>query len=171
MNASFRLGSTDLVHLHINTGAMLVASSGDTNMFAKASKLSAPLAGAIFLASVGFASFASAAPMAAERNYQSSHAAPVIQIDNRRGNMRRGHGQWQRDQGWGYYELRPRQIRRSLRHRGFHKVRILDRRGPVYIVKARGWQGKRLRLVVDARTAQIVRIRPMHRRNRWQSRW
>lgn len=148
-------------------------------MFAKVSKLSAPIAGAILLASLGFTSAASAASPAANLKIQAPAAEHVVKVDHR-GNHRR-HG---RDNGWNgrhgwHQEMGPRQIRRSLRHRGYHKIRILDRRGPMYIVKARAWGGQKFRLVVDSRNAQIVRSRPLgHRGGRhghwnghWQGRW
>lgn len=169
LNRNFRLGSSALTHLVTNTSAVLVATSGELNMFAKISKLSAPIAGAVFLASAGFVSGAAAGPLTVERGLETQTRAPVIQIDHRKGHGRGGGQHWDRGYGWGYYELKPRQIRRSLRHQGFYKVRIIDRRGPVYIVKARGWQGRPLRLVVDARTAQVIRIRPFHRRQHWRN--
>jgi len=143
-------------------------------MFGKVSKISAPIAGAILLVSAGMATTASAAPRAGDLQLQSAQAGPVVQIDHRRGqnghNGQRRHG-WHGGHRWGHHELGPREIRRSLRHRGFHRVQILDRRGPVYIVKARAWGGRKLRLVVDSRSGQIVRSRPIGHRPRWQGPW
>ncbi|MEO9530885.1 hypothetical protein [Roseibium sp.] len=145
-------------------------------MFTKVLKLSAPIAGAILLVTVGFANTASAAPRAADAQVQSAQAELVVKIDHRKGNGRKDwkghrgkHGDWKGHRGrngdWSgrhggrHFAMEPRQIRRSLRHRGFHKIQIVDRRGPVYIVKARAWGGQKMRLVVDSRTAHIVRSR------------
>ncbi|WP_269585531.1 hypothetical protein [Roseibium sp. Sym1] len=146
-------------------------------MFTKVSKLSAPIAGAILLASVGFTTTASAAPQANGLLLQAPMSEMVVKVDHRKKHGRKGHdrGGWNGHQGWGHHAMGPRQIRRSLRHRGFHKIRILDRRGPMFIVKARAWGGQKFRLVVDSRNAQIVRSRPIgHRGGRhghWSGRW
>lgn len=139
-----------------------------------ASKLSAPIAGAILLATIGFAPAAAASPLSTAKQIQSSQDAPVIQIHHKKKgygkHKGRGHG-WQGGHGGGHYSLGPRQIRRSLRHRGFHRIRIIDRRGPMYIVKAVGWRGMPMRLVVDSRNAHIVRSRPIGHGVYWQYRW
>ncbi|MET1412768.1 hypothetical protein ABVF61_10905 [Roseibium sp. HPY-6] len=130
-------------------------------MFTITSKLSAPIAGAILLATVGFAPSASATSLSGAKQIHASSDAQVIQIHHKKkGGKRHGNG-WQGGHGGGHYSLGPRQIRRSLRHRGFHRIRIIDRRGPMYIVKAVGWRGWPVRLVVDSRNAQIVRSRPI----------
>jgi hypothetical protein len=41
----------------------------------------------------------------------------------------------------------------------------------MYIVKAQGWRGFPMRLVVDSRNADIVRSRPLGRRFDWHRRW
>lgn len=139
-----------------------------------ASKLSAPIAGAILLATIGFVPAATASPLSAVKPVQASQDAPVIQIHHKKKGYGkrngRGHG-WQGGYGRGHYSLGPRQIRRSLRHRGFHRIRIIDRRGPMYIVKAVGWRGMPMRLVVDSRNAHIVRSRPAGHGVHWQYRW
>ncbi|ASP34616.1 hypothetical protein CHH27_16355 [Labrenzia sp. VG12] len=144
-------------------------------MFMTVSKLSAPIAGALLLATIGYAGAAPAMPQAANLKFQPAPSELVVEVDHRGKNGRNGHRRHGWDNGWGYHEMGPRQIRRSLRHRGFHKIRILDRRGPMYIVKARAWGGQKFRLVVDSRTAQIVRSRPLGRGHRhgpyWQGRW
>lgn len=137
-------------------------------MFAKISKLSAPIAGAIFLVSAGLATTASAAPQPGKLQVQTPQAELVIKADHRRGHGRHG---WNGGHWGGYQQMGPRQIRRSLRHRGFHDIDILDRRGPMYIVKARGWRGLPMRLVVDSRNARIVRSQPMGHRGRGHNRW
>ena len=70
--------------------------------------------------------------------------------------------------GWhdGRREFRPlgpREIRRSLRHRGFRAIDIVDRQRGTYVVRAIGWRGHPVKLVVDARTAEILRRAPIHR--------
>lgn len=137
-------------------------------MFNKVMKLSAPIAGAILLVSAGFATTAAAAPRSGDLQTRAAQAELVVKADHRRGNGRRD---WNGHRGGRHHVMGPRQIRRSLRHRGFHKVQILDRRGPVYIVKARAWGGQKMRLVVDSRTAHIVRSSPMGHRPRWQGHW
>jgi len=137
-------------------------------MFTKVSKLSAPIAGAILLASVGFTTAASAAPQAAGVQFQTPASELVVKVDHRRGHGRHG---WDDRRGGRHHAMGPRQIRRSLRHRGFHKIRILDRRGPMFIVKARAWGGQKFRLVVDSRNAQIVRSRPIGHRGGWHGHW
>lgn len=74
---------------------------------------------------------------------------------------RRGRPGWH-DGGWEARPLHPRQIRRSLRHRGFRAIDIVDRRRGAYIVHAIGWRGHPVKLVVDARTAEILRRKPIH---------
>ncbi|TWI82263.1 hypothetical protein JM93_03613 [Roseibium hamelinense] len=88
--------------------------------------------------------------------------AAATQIDYRWG------GGWHRGPAWRYDRLGPRQIRRSLRHQGFRKIQIVRERGRVYVVKARGWRGRPVRLVVDAYNAQILRRHPIGWGQRWQ---
>ncbi|GAB4520429.1 MAG: hypothetical protein Tsb0019_21410 [Roseibium sp.] len=150
-------------------------------MFRKVSKVSAPIAGAILLVAAGMATTASAAPLPADLQVRSTQSEPVVKIDHRQGRHGhkaqrrhdgfRDHGRHGWNRGWGHHELGPREIRRSLRHRGFHRIDILDRRGPVYIVKARAWGGQKLRLVVDSRSGQIVRSHPIGHRPHWQGPW
>lgn len=141
-------------------------------MFTNVSKLSAPIAGAILLATVGFATTASAAPQASNLKLQTPASELVVKVDHRRGH---GHQNWDGRHGGRHHAMGPKQIRRSLRHRGYHKIRILDRRGPMFIVKARAWGGQKFRLVVDSRNAQIVRSHPIgHRGGRhggWNGGW
>ncbi|PVB62523.1 hypothetical protein [Labrenzia sp. 011] len=129
-------------------------------MFATVSKLSAPIAGAMLLVSAGFISTAEAAPRAAGVKGQTAQSELVVQIDHRKGGQVRKGGR-----GWNR-QMDPRQVRRSLRHRGFHGIQIIKRRGAVYDVNARGWRGAPVRLVVDSRTAHIVRSRPITRGHR-----
>lgn len=119
--------------------------------------LSAPIAAGI----VAFTLVASGGgALAAPFNMAAAHgtatqSSMLIDVDHR------GRGGWHSGQRGGYQNLGPRQIRRSLRHRGFRQIEILDRRGPVYVVNARGWRGHSVRLVVDSRTAQILRRQPV----------
>ncbi|MEP3049084.1 MAG: hypothetical protein ABJL55_20640 [Roseibium sp.] len=139
-------------------------------MLARRSILSVSLVGAVLLGSVGLSSGANAAPLNGRGLSANVQTELVVQIDHRKKHSRKHRNGWHGGRGW-HQELGPRQIRRSLRHRGFHRVRILDRRGPMYIVKARGWRGHPVRLVVDSRSAQIVRSRPMGRRHQWSHNW
>lgn len=128
-------------------------------MFFSASKLSAPLVGALFLACAGAASGASAAPLSGPVKIAEAQSELVIKADHRR---HRDGRHWNGPRH-GYHKLGPRQIRRSLRHRGFHGIKIVNRRDRVYIVHARGWRGFPMRLVVDARNARILRSKPVGR--------
>ncbi|WP_196223437.1 hypothetical protein [Roseibium sp. RKSG952] len=87
----------------------------------------------------------------------------IMDVDYRRG----GERGWYAGPGWHYERLKPRQVRRSLRHRGFRKIEILDRKRSVYIVRARGWRGHPVRMVVDAHNAEILRMRPVGKRRHW----
>ncbi len=155
-------------------------------MLLKATKLAAPFLGALLVVSTGLAATASASPYKAARQIQAEQTQKPVQIDHRRGHDRQRHDQqsferrghdrrggqgWHEGRGRGHHALGPRQIRRSLRHRGFHRIHILDRRGPMYVVRANGWRGVPMRLLVDSRTAHIVRSRPVghgfHRQFRW----
>lgn len=55
--------------------------------------------------------------------------------------------------------LSRKQVRRSLRHRGFHDFRRVERRGHRYIVVAENRRGRLLRLRVNAYTGEIERRR------------
>lgn len=56
-------------------------------------------------------------------------------------------------------------IVRSLRHRGYTRIRSIERVRGDYIVVARGHRGP-VRLVVDGRTAEIVSRQPLRRYGR-----
>ncbi|MCX2725325.1 hypothetical protein [Roseibium salinum] len=144
-------------------------------MFARFSKLSRPIAGAVLMVTAGIMQPAAAAPLAGMFHAQVPQSEMTVQVDHRRDRDHRpGYG---RHGGrWGrHHALGPREISRSLRHRGFHAIRIVDRRGPMYIVMARGWDRRPVRLVVDSRTAHIVRVHPIGRRGgshfEWQFRF
>ncbi|EFO31440.1 conserved hypothetical protein [Roseibium sp. TrichSKD4] len=90
---------------------------------------------------------------------QGEHAkGPVKTIhDKKRRHNHRGDGRHWHDHGsrWDVRPLRPRQIRRSLRHRGFRAIQIIDRRRGAYVVRAVGWRGRPVKLVVDARPPRL----------------
>ncbi|MBB5752546.1 hypothetical protein [Prosthecomicrobium pneumaticum] len=58
--------------------------------------------------------------------------------------------------GW----LSPREVRRRLRWQGYEEIRILDRRGRTYVVRAEGRRGRDFILVVSARTGEVLSRRP-----------
>lgn len=72
-----------------------------------------------------------------------------------RGDWRRGHGQ--------RYHLSVWQVRRQLRHRGFHNMYFVDRHAPVYKVRAIGPRGHRVLLVVSSRTGRVINRQPLRR--------
>jgi hypothetical protein len=131
--------------------------------------VTAPLAAAILLVSVAAGGSANAAAGAIHVKN------PTPDIEQRVGHRHGRHhgGRWDgRGPGrWG--RMGPRQIKRSLRQRGFQRIRILDVRGPVYVVKARGWRGRKVRLVVDAFNGQILRrnVTGRHYQYQWGYRW
>ena len=61
---------------------------------------------------------------------------------------------------WDYahYRMTPRQVRRSLRHRGFEHIRFTDTRGRIYRARATGRHGKRVTLTIRSRDARIIEI-------------
>lgn len=136
-----------------------------TNILSRA--LAGPLAGTFLLLGATMATQAHAGPQPHLRAQPAREAGLAVTVDHRRGPDRR----WDGRHGHHRYELGPRQIRRSLRHRGFYRIEILDRRGPMYIVKAHGWRGFPVRLVVDSRNADIVRSRPLGPRFDRHLRW
>ena len=66
---------------------------------------------------------------------------------------------------WDYahYRMTPRQIRRSLRHRGFHHIRFTDTRGGIYRARATGPRGRRVALTIRSRDARILEIHRIRR--------
>jgi len=131
------------------------------------SLVSAPLAGAILITAV---SLGGAAPAQAAGNQFKAPGPVAVQEADFRGGRHGGrHWHGKRPGHWG--RLGPHQIRRSLKQRGFHRVRIVDARGPVYVVKARGWRGAPVRLVVDAFNGRILRRHVSGHRAGWGHRW
>ncbi|MBD1548431.1 hypothetical protein [Roseibium aggregatum] len=129
--------------------------------------VSAPLAGAFLITAVSLGGVASA--QAAGAQFKTSGPVAVQDIGFRGGPY--GGRHWHGERPGRWERLGPRQIRRSLRHRGFHRIRILDVRGPVYVIKARGWRGARVRLVVDAFNGRILRQHVIGHRAGWGHRW
>jgi len=91
--------------------------------------------------------------------------------DGGHGGRRHGGGDWHNGWGGDYGRMGPRQVRRSLRHRGFHRIRIVRPKRNVYIVKAIGWRGFPVRMVVDAYTGQILKLRPARGGVHWSGTW
>ena len=171
MNRAFRSRSNALRYSPVIASTGL-AEQGDHTMSMSlmkriSTKASAPIAGAVLLLAAGAATQAQAVPVSGLGAKAPVVSGMTMTVDHRGGP---GRG-WDRGHGRHQYELGPRQIRRSLRHRGFHRIKIIDRRGPMYIIKARGWRGFPVRLVVDSRNADIVRSRPLGPRYNWHSRW
>ena len=79
---------------------------------------------------------------------------------DRRWNDRRRH-----DRRWdhAHYRMTPHQVRRSLRHRGFHAIRFTDRHGRFYRARATGPRGRRVALTIRSRDARIVEIHRIRR--------
>jgi hypothetical protein len=59
--------------------------------------------------------------------------------------------------------LSPRELRRALRHQGFHDIEILDRGRRTYTVRAENHRGRDFILRVSARTGLVVSARPVRR--------
>ncbi|QDG75683.1 hypothetical protein [Labrenzia sp. PHM005] len=139
------------------------------NSFSKeiSRKFTAPVVAAVFVMAAGAVSGAQAMPLSGKGAIPASQAEHIVNVDHRRGP---GKG-WRGGHGRHHHAMGPRQIRRSLRHRGFYRIKIIDRRGPMYIIKAHGWRGFPMRLVVDSRNAHIVRSRPLGPRFDWNYSW
>lgn len=88
--------------------------------------------------------------------FHSPNGSLVIDAHGSRGYGPYGH--YGRPAHYGYYGLRPHQVRRILRRRGFHQIDVVGRRGPVYVARATGRRGHRVRVLVSARTGRIVDV-------------
>ncbi len=126
-----------------------------------------PLAAAIVLG--GFTAGTGANAAGAHIKHNGPSQEMQVQAHHKKA-PRHGRG-WHGNRPGHWGRLGPRQIRRSLRYRGFHKIRIIDARGPVYVVKARGWYGQKFRLVVDAFNGRIIRQRAMGYGYQYGYRW
>ncbi len=94
--------------------------------------------------------------------------------DFARSNDRGGpRGHWQEHERFGRhgYRMGVKEVRRSLRHRGFHRIRIEDRKPFVFKVSAIGRNGVPFRIVVDRVSGQILHMRPAGRGFHWSYRW
>lgn len=129
--------------------------------------VSAPLAGAFLITAVSLGGAASA--QAAGAQFKAPETITIQKAGFRGGHDGGRHWHGERKGHWG--RLGPHQIRRSLKHRGFHRVRIVDAHGPVYVVKARGWRGAPVRLVVDAFNGRILRKHVIGHRAGWGRSW
>ncbi|OKL44017.1 hypothetical protein [Pseudovibrio exalbescens] len=56
-------------------------------------------------------------------------------------------------------EMSRKQIRRSLRHRGFRKIKFVRERANKYVVHARGPHREKVRLVVGKQYGRILRYK------------
>lgn len=65
-------------------------------------------------------------------------------------------GQRWRDRGSYRRTLSPQQVRRILRDQGFRQINYVDRRGSIYQVEATNPRGRRVGLVVSARSGAIL---------------
>ena len=55
-----------------------------------------------------------------------------------------------------YYVLSPHEVRQILHHRGYRNINYLDRNGSVYRARATDFRGRRVGLVVSARSGAII---------------
>ncbi len=89
----------------------------------------------------------------------------VIRVDHRRRDFRRD----RRHDRRGYHNMNRRDVVRSLRARGFHRIHNVRRFGPVFRAGAVGRRGHPVRVVVSARNGRILDVhrigwpRPHHR--------
>jgi hypothetical protein len=69
------------------------------------------------------------------------------------------------DRRWDYahYRMTPRQVRRSLQHRGFHNIRFTDTQGRIYKARATNLRGRRVALTVSFRDARILEVHRIRR--------
>ncbi len=134
-------------------------------------KLVMPILAAAILFTAGVPSSAVAAPGHLNGVERALNALPgQVQLV---GDRRRSHSNGYVEFSFGrrHHFMGPRQVRRSLRHKGFSNIRIIRQRGSVYVARAVGWRGRPVRVVVDGYTGQIVRIRPSRRGHHWSYRW
>ena len=57
---------------------------------------------------------------------------------------------------WHRQVLSPPEIRRVLRRHGFRQIRFLDRRAPVYVVRAVAYNGRAYKVRVSAYNGRII---------------
>ncbi len=68
-----------------------------------------------------------------------------------------------RRRDYAYYRMTPRQVRRSLRHRGFQHIRFTDARGQLYRARATGPRGRRVAMTIRSRDGRIVKLHRIRR--------
>ena len=66
------------------------------------------------------------------------------------------HRSYDEDRDRHRHTLSPKEVRRILRNRGYRDISYVDRRGKVYQVHARDYRGRRVGLVVSARSGAIL---------------
>ena len=137
-------------------------------MFAKAKLRSTTLAVLLIASTAG--TTAQSAPLYA-KGAEIRPTTLFTQVDSR---PRDRHWNGWRDQGVRHghrYRMGVKEMRRSLRARGFHRIRIIDVRPYVFRVRAFGHGGMAFRLVVDRMNGQILRMRPARGGKHWSYRW
>ena len=87
--------------------------------------------------------------------HSGDHFQPAGHWNDRRRNDRR----WD----YAHYRMTPRQVRRSLRRRGFDHIRFTDTQGRTYQARATGPRGRRVALTVRSRDARILKIHRLRR--------
>ena len=117
---------------------------------------------------VALTALATTAPAQAESFSLGIHG-PNGGVTFRSGDNFQPAGHWNdrrwNDRRWdnAHYRMTPRQVRRSLRNRGFHDIRFTDTQGRTYQAKATGPRGGRVALTVRASDARIVEIHRIRR--------
>lgn len=75
----------------------------------------------------------------------------------------RGHHHYAKGGGYYHHErLSRRAIRRILRHRGYHGIDFIDRRGDRYVAKGYDRRGRYVRVALNAYTGELLRKRVIH---------
>ena len=97
---------------------------------------------------IALAGIAAAAPANAQRfSFEFGYGGPHYSYEDDR----------RRDHRGGYHRtLSPREVRRILRDQGFRNIDYIDRRGSIYQVEATHRSGRRVGLVVSARSGEIL---------------
>jgi hypothetical protein len=98
--------------------------------------------------------------------YRPVHDRNYRRWDDRRWDDRHWNDRRWDDRRWNYahYRMTPRQVRRSLRHRGFDRIRFIDTQGRIYKARATNRRGRRVALTIRSRDARIVEVRRIGRR-------
>ena len=104
------------------------------------------VAGLVALSTVATAVPASAASLSVQWGHGPNQGYHEYRPDHRWGEQRRKH------------RLSTQEVRRILRREGFYNIKFLDRRGPVYQVRAINHRGKRVGITVSARSGAILNV-------------